>query len=600
MEYIVSARKYRPLTFDSVVGQESLTATLRNSVQSNKLAHAYLFCGPRGVGKTTCARIFAKVINCENLTASGDACGECESCKAFAEQRSFNIFELDAASNNGVEHIKTLMDQTRIPPQVGKYKVFIIDEVHMLTTAAFNAFLKTLEEPPSYVVFILATTEKHKLLPTIISRCQIYDFERMTVPNIVNHLKKIADKEGITYEEEALNIIAEKADGGMRDALSVFDQVASYCQGNITREKVIADLNVLDSENYFKIIDLSLANNVTDIMLILDENISKGFDGGQMVNGLASHLRNIMMAKDPRTVNMIQVSQRQKEQFIAQAQKCSTAFIFKALKILNNCDVNYRQSSNKRLLVELTLIEVAQITQPEEPGSGRRPTALKTLFNKIKKAAAQRQATSAPTTPSISNPSNNVTQPAAKSPADNKQVSATATATASETKQESKKALNIPNFSKTGSGFSLKSLSEKTNIQTKVEEDDVVVTTVNRFTEEHLLNEWLSMCNRMALLPKHAALSARLRNLTPTITEHPQIELVFSNSLLMEEVNDIRRKIENTMRERLKNKDITFTLRLAKPEEIKKILSPRERYEDIIAKNSTIKKLFEDWRMTIV
>ncbi|MCF0202425.1 MAG: DNA polymerase III subunit gamma/tau, partial [Bacteroidaceae bacterium] len=264
MEYIVSARKYRPLTFDSVVGQHALTETLRNAVRTGKLAHAYLFCGPRGVGKTTCARIFAKVINCTSPTENGDACGECESCKAFAEQRSFNIFELDAASNNGVEHIKSLMEQTRVPPQVGKYKVFIIDEVHMLSTAAFNAFLKTLEEPPSYVIFILATTEKHKLLPTIISRCQIYDFERMTIANIMGHLKRVAQQEGIAYEEEALNVIAEKADGGMRDALSVFDQVASFCKGNITYEKVIEDLNVLDSECYFKIIDFCLCNNVSD------------------------------------------------------------------------------------------------------------------------------------------------------------------------------------------------------------------------------------------------------------------------------------------------------------------------------------------------
>ena len=272
-EYIVSARKYRPMTFDSVVGQTALTTTLKNAVKSGKLAHAYLFCGPRGVGKTTCARIFAKAINCEHPSADGDACNECESCKAFQEQRSYNMFELDAASNNGVEQIKTLMEQTRIPPQVGRYKVFIIDEVHMLSTSAFNAFLKTLEEPPAHVIFILATTEKHKILPTIISRCQIYDFERMTVPNIINHLKMVAQQENITYEEDALNVIAEKADGGMRDALSIFDQAVSFCQGNITYQKVIEDLNVLDSENYFKIIDLSLENQVSDVMVLLNSVI---------------------------------------------------------------------------------------------------------------------------------------------------------------------------------------------------------------------------------------------------------------------------------------------------------------------------------------
>jgi DNA polymerase-3 subunit gamma/tau len=309
MDYIVSARKYRPMTFDSVVGQSSLTTTLKNAVSSGKLAHAYLFCGPRGVGKTTCARIFAKVINCLSPTPSGDACGECESCKAFAEGRSLNIFELDAASNNGVEHIKALMEQTRIPPQTGKYKVFIIDEVHMLSTQAFNAFLKTLEEPPAHVIFILATTEKHKILPTIISRCQIYDFERMSVQSIVSHLEHVAKSEGITYEEQALNVIAEKADGGMRDALSIFDQAASFCQGNITYQKVLEDLNVLDAENYFKIIDLSLENKVSDVMLIVNNILSHGFDGGLMVNGLASHVRNVLMATSPQTTQLIETSE---------------------------------------------------------------------------------------------------------------------------------------------------------------------------------------------------------------------------------------------------------------------------------------------------
>ena len=299
------------MSFDTVVGQTALTTTLKNAVKSGKLAHAYLFCGPRGVGKTTCARIFAKAINCQNPTAEGEACGECESCQSFNEQRSLNIFELDAASNNSVEHIKTLMEQTRIPPQVGKYKVFIIDEVHMLSTAAFNAFLKTLEEPPAHVIFILATTEKHKILPTILSRCQIYDFERMTVQNTINHLKEVAEKEGIGYEEEALAVIAEKADGGMRDALSIFDQAASFCQGNNTYKKVIEDLNVLDSEYYFRIVDLSINNNVSELMVLLNDIIGKGFDGGLLIQGLAKHVRNVLMAKDPQTLPLLEVSEQQ-------------------------------------------------------------------------------------------------------------------------------------------------------------------------------------------------------------------------------------------------------------------------------------------------
>ena len=381
-EYIVSARKYRPTSFDSVVGQTALTTTLKNAVKTGKLAHAYLFCGPRGVGKTTCARIFAKAINCLNPTTEGEACNECESCKAFNEQRSYNILELDAASNNSVENIKTLMEQTRIPPQVGKYKVFIIDEVHLLTTAAFNAFLKTLEEPPAHVVFILATTEKHKILPTIISRCQIYDFERMTVAGIIGHLKKVADKEGISYEDEALAVIAEKADGGMRDALSVFDQAASFCQGNITYKKVIEDLNVLDADNYFRIIDLCLDNKASDIMLLLDGIISAGFDGGNLIGGLATHVRNVMMAKDEQTLPLLHVSERQKAKYAEQAKKCPTEFLYKALRIMNDCDINYRQSGNKRLLVELTLIEMAQLTQSDDDTtpSGHCPKRLKSLF----------------------------------------------------------------------------------------------------------------------------------------------------------------------------------------------------------------------------
>ena len=322
----------------------------------------------------------------EHPREDGEACNECESCRAFNEQRSYNIFELDAASNNGVDQIKVLMEQTRIPPQVGKYKVFIIDEVHMLSTAAFNAFLKTLEEPPQHVIFILATTEKHKILPTILSRCQIYDFERMTVANTINHLKMVAEKEGIQYEEQALAVIAEKADGGMRDALSIFDQAASFCMGNITYQKVIEDLNVLDSDNYFRLVDLALENKVAEMMVTLDGILSRGFDGGNMIQGLAQHVRNVMMAKDPQTLPLLETSDDQKAKFQAQAQKAPTPFLYKALELMNQCDIHYRASSNKRLLVELTLIQIGQITQPEDqdvPSAGRTPNRLKSLFQKL-------------------------------------------------------------------------------------------------------------------------------------------------------------------------------------------------------------------------
>lgn len=364
--YIVSARKYRPMTFDTVVGQGALTTTLKNSILNNHLAHAYLFCGPRGVGKTTCARIFAKTINCLSPKENGEACDECESCKAFNESRSLNIHELDAASNNSIEDIRSLTEQTRIPPQVGKYKVFIIDEVHMLSINAFNAFLKTLEEPPHYVIFILATTEKHKLLPTILSRCQIYDFNRMSVSDIVGHLTRVAEQENVKAEPAALNIIAQKADGGMRDALSIFDQVNAFCQGNITYEKTIANLNVLDYDYYFKIVDYFLENKIGEIMMTFDEILSKGFDGNHFIIGLSTHLRNLLMSKDAQTVSLIEGNEELRHQYALQASKCSAAMLYSAIRRCTDCDINYKISQNKRLLVEITLIEISQDAQPED------------------------------------------------------------------------------------------------------------------------------------------------------------------------------------------------------------------------------------------
>ncbi|MBR4846446.1 MAG: DNA polymerase III subunit gamma/tau, partial [Bacteroidaceae bacterium] len=396
-DYIVSARKYRPMNFDSVVGQRALTTTLKNAIATGKLAHAYLFCGPRGVGKTTCARIFAKTINCQHLTADGEACGQCESCMAFSEQRSYNIHELDAASNNSVEDIRTLIEQVRIPPQIGQYKVFIIDEVHMLSTAAFNAFLKTLEEPPHHAIFILATTEKHKILPTILSRCQIYDFNRMNVNDTVEHLKYVAEKEGIETEAEALNVIAQKADGGMRDALSIFDQVVSFTGGHVTYQRVIENLNVLDYEYYFRITDTLLNNKVSEAMLLLNEILNKGFDGHHFINGLASHMRDLLVSRDASTLPLLEVSDGVRARYSEQAQRCDTKFLYRAIKVCNDCDLNYRTSKNKRLLVEITLIQVAQLTTDDaDAWCGRSPKkTLKPLFNK-QVASTPSQATAMP------------------------------------------------------------------------------------------------------------------------------------------------------------------------------------------------------------
>ena len=595
-EYIVSARKYRPMTFDSVVGQSSLTTTLKNAVATGKLAHAYLFCGPRGVGKTTCARIFAKVINCLSPTATGDACGECESCKAFNEGRSLNIFELDAASNNGVEHIKALMEQTRIPPQTGKYKVFIIDEVHMLSAAAFNAFLKTLEEPPAHVIFILATTEKHKILPTIISRCQIYDFERMSVPGIINHLKHVADSEGIIYEEQALNIIAEKADGGMRDALSIFDQAASFCQGNITYQKVIEDLNVLDAENYFKIIDLSLENKVADVMTLLNGILSKGFDAGQMVNGLASHVRNVLMAQQPQTVQLIEASEAQQQRYAEQAKRCKPKFLYDALKILNQCDVSYRLSSNKRLLVELTLIQVAQITQEEAeaPGVGRRPCKrLKSLFKKI---MGEMQSTVAAQVATTANtPSSNTAMPntaaahtAAVSSQQNsqetplqssRQVGGHASATSSITPAkpaEKPRIVSAPKVKLASLSGSFSSIMSGP-ARKKQEEHGISGAVANeneRFTDDDLRREWLAMCNRMMQSKNFNALATRMHNIQLRITEYPKVEAVCENQILFADIQPIMPRIQVTMATYLHNGSITITPCVSTPKDTVQRLSP--------------------------
>ena len=591
-EYIVSARKYRPMSFDSVVGQQALTTTLKNAVKSGKLAHAYLFCGPRGVGKTTCARIFAKAINCEHPTVDGEACNECESCKAFAEGRSYNIFELDAASNNSVENIKSLMEQTRIPPQVGRYKVFIIDEVHMLSTAAFNAFLKTLEEPPAHVIFILATTEKHKILPTILSRCQIYDFERMTVPNIISHLKNVAEKENIQYEEEALAIIAKKADGGMRDALSIFDQAASFSQGNITYQKVIEDLNVLDADNYFNIVSLALENKVSEIMVLLNDVLNKGFDGGHLVNGLASHVRNVLMAKDAQTLPLLEVSQQQRQRYQEQAQKCPTRFLYNALQIMNRCDVEYRQSSNKRLLVELTLIQVAQITQKDDdvPASGRSPKRLKSLFKNLILKAQQKPAPQVVgslkhndeahrsddrktvVNPSQALPSASVTpvsRPAAK------------------VMSGLPKSINLGALSMSFDNL-LKSDKKKT------QEDEPEITNKDEnetFTQQELVVRWRAMCTRMP--DKMQALAQRMKNITPTITEFPNIQVLAENNIQLNEMLPIRSRIRATLAKDLHNGQIGLTIRLARQEEIKPMLTPREELDKLMRNNSPVKKLVE-------
>ncbi|MFW5515329.1 MAG: DNA polymerase III subunit gamma/tau, partial [Prevotella sp.] len=504
---------------------------------------------------------------------------ECESCKAFNEGRSLNIFELDAASNNSVQDIRDLILQTRVPPQSGRYKVFIIDEVHMLSQAAFNAFLKTLEEPPAHVIFILATTEKQKILPTILSRCQIYDFERMTVQGTVDHLKHVAEKEGIAYEEAALTLIAEKADGGMRDALSIFDQATSFCQGNITYQKVLEDLNVLDEDNYFKMVELALKNNVPELMVTLNNIINKGFDGGRIINGLAAHMRNVLMAKNPETLPLLETSDSQRQRFQQQAQSCPTSFLYKALEIANRCDVNYRNSSNKRLLVELTLIEIAQITQPDDTaaGAGRSPKRLKNLFKKIAS-----QVKPVPQVAGANKPGstiNTTTKPAPKSVVN---VNMATQPVANESKKPVFKLGNIGmTFNDLRRNAQEKKQAIAPQVTNKGESDD--------FNEEQLAFQWLSMCNRM---PKEmVGMAQRMKNMTPHITEFPNVEVVVENEILLHQMEGIKARILATLAKELHNANIHFSLRLAEANEIKKVLNKRELFDQMRKENPAVEAL---------
>ena len=572
--YIVSARKYRPTEFGTVVGQQALTTTLKNAITTGKLAHAYLFCGPRGVGKTTCARIFAKTINCLSPNGEMEACGVCESCKAFDEGRSYNIHELDAASNNGVNEIRDLIDQVLVPPQIGKYKVFIIDEVHMLTTAAFNAFLKTLEEPPAHAIFILATTEKHKILPTIISRCQVYDFNRMEVSDIINHLKGVATAEGIKYEEEALGVIAQKADGGMRDALSIFDQIVSFTEGNITYDQVIKSLNVLDFESFYKVVDLIIDKKIPELMLELNDILKKGFSAQHFIGGLASHFRELLVAGDERTLALIEASENVRQRYGTQAKRCKPGFLYRALKICNDCDINYRTSRNKRLLVEITLIELAQAT---EEGSGVRPkTALRPIF----KATQTKVATTQPQTPRA--PQQQIQATTVVMPP--KTVNTT---TPSQTPATGRS--KPQTFSLRGGGIANASV-KKNEASPSLSQAQVQATTeVRPFSNHDLCHEWRYFLNQ---LPReHAATAGRLKNIEPKLVKEWTGHIVFESQPVANCFLEIKNQMLQFMRSRLRNAQIELTYEveaLAAPTRVK---TPREHWAELQQKNRLIQKL---------
>ena len=558
--YIVSARKYRPLTFDSVVGQRALTTTLKNAIASGKLAHAYLFCGPRGVGKTTCARIFARTINCLTPTETGEACGNCESCKAFEQQRSFNIHELDAASNNSVEDIRSLIEQVRMPPQVGRYKVFIIDEVHMLSTAAFNAFLKTLEEPPAHAIFILATTEKHKILPTILSRCQIYDFNRMEVADIVGHLKHVAQQEGYDYEEEALSVIARKADGGMRDALSIFDQVAGYSEGHLTYRKVIEDLNVLDYDYYFKIVDQMLGKNIPAVMLTLNEILSKGFAANHFISGFASHLRDLLVSRDTQTLPLLEVSETVRTRYSEQATKCRPQFLYRALRFCNDCDLNYRTSSNKRLLVELTLIQVAQAVDDDEAGCGLGPTKiLKPLFAAIAPAAAAPQAPKA-------QPAATTQQRPAATPA--AATAPSATLPVANTQNTAAAQHHVRPVSLSISATKMQQRRKQANSANLDQARRIVINEVQPFEWKDLSYQWYRFA--MELPQEQNAIAGRMKNMRPQLMDNFVVEVPVENDQVLMLMNSIRDDLVCYLRMGLHNGKVDVRFRIIQAEEAKK------------------------------
>lgn len=614
--YIVSARKYRPSTFESVVGQRALTTTLKNAIATQKLAHAYLFCGPRGVGKTTCARIFAKTINCMTPTADGEACNQCESCVAFNEQRSYNIHELDAASNNSVDDIRQLVEQVRIPPQIGKYKVYIIDEVHMLSASAFNAFLKTLEEPPRHAIFILATTEKHKILPTILSRCQIYDFNRISVEDTVNHLSYVASKEGISAEPEALNVIAMKADGGMRDALSIFDQVVSFTGGNITYKSVIDNLNVLDYEYYFRLTDCFLANKVSDALLLFNDVLNKGFDGSHFITGLSSHFRDLLVGKDPVTLPLLEVGASIRQRYQEQAQKCPLPFLYKAMKLCNECDLNYRISKNKRLLVELTLIQVAQLTtEGDDVSGGRSPKqTIKPVFSQP--AAAQpsqvASASSVQQAPVHSSPASvtaNVTpnrQPQMATTA--RPVSPSATNTTSFAPlpgagipSVAKEERKVPVMKMSSLGVSIK------NPQRDQAAQNATVAHVPRvqqpeqdsnFNERDLNYYWQEYAGQ---LPKEqVAIAKRMQVLRPVLLNNSTtFEIVVDNEIAAKDFTALIPELQDYLRGRLKNSKVVMTVRVSAPTETVRAVGRVEKFQMMSQKNQALMQLKEEFGLEL-
>lgn len=571
--YIVSARKYRPSTFRSVVGQQALTHTLKSAIDADRLAHAYLFCGPRGVGKTSCARIFAKTINCLNPTADGEACNECESCRAFNEQRSYNIVELDAASNNSVDDIRNLIDQVRIPPQIGKYRVFIIDEVHMLSTQAFNAFLKTLEEPPAHAIFILATTEKHKIIPTILSRCQIYDFNRITVPDIVQQLSYIASQEHIEAEPAALNVIAQKADGAMRDALSIFDQVAASSEGKITYQSTIDNLNVLDHDYYFRLVDAFMKCDVPQSLLIYKDIRDNGFDSLFFINGLAQHLRNLMVAATPATKCLLETTEEVANLFVVQAAKLSPRFFYKALDICNFCDLNYRTATNKQFLVELTLIKLCQILEPDTPPTDSNP-------DKLKKVAPATQAPQ-PASPQRELPRNAAPAAPAQpqpSPAVSDESATPYTASAPQIISAAPR-IYVNNKAAARQAHGAQPAGSHRDTP---------------FSPENLLAAWQAYIDAN---PREMFIVNTMRMSPPQRINDTTYEIFVENEGQVSYLDAHKTEILGFLRDRVQNDMLAIKVNIREGGEAPKIWTPQEIVKDMSSQNPAIEKLIKDFNL---
>lgn len=572
--FVVSARKYRPSTFNSVVGQPSITSTLKNAIRNNHLAQAFLFTGPRGVGKTTCARILAKTINCRNLGPDTEACNECPSCKAFNDNASFNIYELDAASNNSVDSMRSLIEQVRIPPQDGRYKVYIIDEVHMLSSQAFNAFLKTLEEPPAYAKFILATTEKHKILPTILSRCQVYDFKRITVDDIVHHLEWVASQEGIDAEPDALHIIARKADGGMRDSLSIFDQLVSYTGHQLTYQKVIESLNVLDHDYYFRAVDLLLAGDSAGIILLFNQVIENGFDGQHFINGLGDHLRQLMLSLNPDTVKLIEAAAGIKQQFAAQSARCSLPFLLQALDIANRCDIDYRISNSKRLHIEIALLKMSRLT-----ASAAGPQTVQQAPETQKPQAAQPQ-------PSP--------KPAAAQPAAIPQQQKPTVAPAPQNKPVQPAPMSQPlqQPQKTGTGGAFGFNTKDIGKPKESESDDASPAEPEKrtpFTQDQLDAVWKEIVDTTPRDP--VAYFLAVSGNKPVLKDNFVIEHKVDNKMQEEALLEKRADLYTVLRQQLDNNVLQIQVVVSPSAEKAKIYSPADKYNRMVEINPALNDL---------